>query len=97
VVLLALSQQDLTAAIQSDTVITGKQSCLCLHHIPDIQEYRRMRVSNFVQKSGKLGPNTCDKTFFQNKAMSHTQVFEWLHYIKDERISVESDECFGHP
>jgi hypothetical protein len=40
---------------------------------------------------------TCDKTASQDKTMSHTHVFEWFHYIKDEHTSVESYKCFGHP
>jgi hypothetical protein len=54
-------------------------------------------VYRILCKSQENWDETCDKTAFQDKAMSHTQVLEWFHHIKDEHTSVESDECFGHP
>ena len=95
VVLHVLSQQDLTAGIQSDTDITGKQQHLCLCHISDIQEHGRMHVLNVVCQEN--WNQTCDKTTFQDKAMNYTLVFEWFHHIIDEHRFVESEECFGHP
>jgi len=53
-------------------------------------------VYQILCKSQENWDQTCDKTAFQDKVMSHTQVLAWFYHIEDEHISVESDECFGH-
>jgi hypothetical protein len=81
VVLLTLSQQDPTAAIQCDTVITGKQSCLCLHHIPDIEGTEEC-MYRILRKNQENWDQTCDKTASQGKTMSHTQVLSGFITLK---------------
>jgi hypothetical protein len=34
---------------------------------------------------------------FENAAVGHTQSKEWFRLFKDDRTSVESDECSGRP
>jgi hypothetical protein len=47
-------------------------------------------VYQILCKSQENWDQTCDKTAFQDKAMSHTEVFKWfLFHIKDEHKSVE--------